>query len=187
MHRRAVKPMHTPEPQGNGVPAQQISFAVSFYLPLPGTCSRRGQHVLRISLPVKEKRHDSRRNQVLRSLHQRYRLPNRVREVTPREGSPFWSVTIAALRGSADAVRYTYFECRVVGKRAQDLVRELQSAVDGQRKVLVGFVLSDLFVEAYTHRRGDRNGDPGASLKARLLRISWASIDGEPFYKEQAA
>lgn len=112
---------------------------------------------------------------------------NRVREVTPREGSPFWSVTIAALRGSADAVRYTYFECRVAGKRAQDLVRELQSAVDGQRKVLVGFVLSDLFVEAYTHRKGDRNGDPGASLKARLLRISWASIDGEPFYKEQAA
>jgi hypothetical protein len=27
---------------------------------------------------------------------------NRVREVTPEEGSPFLSVTLAALRGSAD-------------------------------------------------------------------------------------
>ena len=41
---------------------------------------------------------------------------NRVREVTPKEGSPFWSVTIAALRGSVDDVQYTYFECRVSGQ-----------------------------------------------------------------------
>ena len=41
---------------------------------------------------------------------------NRVRAVTPEEGNPFLSVTLAALRGSADNARYTHFECRVAGK-----------------------------------------------------------------------
>ena len=34
---------------------------------------------------------------------------NRVREVTPKEGTPFLSVTIAALRGSVDNAQYTHF------------------------------------------------------------------------------
>jgi len=51
---------------------------------------------------------------------------NRIREVTPKEGSPFLSVTIAALRGSVDKVQYTYFECRVSGKQAQELVHRLK-------------------------------------------------------------
>jgi len=44
---------------------------------------------------------------------------NRVREVTPKEGTPFLSVTIAALRGSVDNAQYTHFECHVSGKQAQ--------------------------------------------------------------------
>ena len=40
---------------------------------------------------------------------------NRVREVTPKEGTPFLSVTLAALRGSVDDAQYTRFECRVSG------------------------------------------------------------------------
>jgi len=112
---------------------------------------------------------------------------NRIREVTPKEGSPFWSVTVAALRGSVDDAKYTYFECRVTGKQAQDIVRQLKPAVDGKLKVLVGFTLSDLFTEAFTFKNGDMAGDTGFSLKARLLRVSWAKVDGQPFYNEQAA
>ena len=112
---------------------------------------------------------------------------NRVREVTPKEGSPFWSVTIAALRGSVDDVQYTRFECRVSGKKAQELMRRLQPAVEGKRKVLVGFTLSDLFAETFTFKNGDKAGETGVSLKARLLRVSWAKVDGQPFYSEQAA
>ena len=112
---------------------------------------------------------------------------NRVREVTPKEGSAFWSVTIAALRGSVDDVQYTYFECRVSGQQAQKLVQQLKPAVEGKLKVLVGFTLSDLVAEAFTYKNGDKAGDTGVSLKARLLRVGWAKVDGQPFYKDQAA
>ena len=112
---------------------------------------------------------------------------NRIREVTPKEGSPFWSVTIAALRGSVDDVQYTYFECRVSGQQAQKLVQQLKEPVEGELKVLIGFTLSDLFAEAFTYKNGDKAGETGVSLKARLLRVGWAKVDGQPFYKEQAA
>ncbi|MCP3885586.1 MAG: DUF3577 domain-containing protein, partial [Propionibacteriaceae bacterium] len=72
---------------------------------------------------------------------------NRIREVTPKEGSPFLSITIAALRGSVDNAQYTHFECRVSGKQAQEIVRQVKPAVEGNLKVLIGFTLSDLFAE----------------------------------------
>jgi hypothetical protein len=112
---------------------------------------------------------------------------NRVREVTPKEGSPFSSVTIAALRGSVDDAQYTRFECRVSGKQAQEIVRQLQPAVEGKLKVLIGFTLSDLFAEPFTFKNGDKAGETGVSLKARLLRVGWAKVDGQPFNTEHAA
>jgi len=110
---------------------------------------------------------------------------NRVREVTPKEGNPFVSVTIAALRGSVDNVQYTHFECRVSGRQAQKIVRQVKPAVEGKLKVLIGFTLSDLYGETFTFKSGDKAGETGISLKARLLRVSWAKVDGQPFYKEQ--
>ncbi|MCP4286310.1 MAG: DUF3577 domain-containing protein, partial [Gammaproteobacteria bacterium] len=97
---------------------------------------------------------------------------NRVREVTPKEGNPFLSVTIAALRGSVEQAQYTHFECRVSGKQAQEIVRQIKPAVEGKLKVLLGFTLSDLFGESFTYKHGDKSGETGISLKARLLRVS---------------
>ena len=110
---------------------------------------------------------------------------NHVREVTPKEGNPFLSVMIAALRGSVDNVQYTHFECRVSGRQAQQVVRQVKPAVEGNLKVLIGFTLSDLYAETFTFKNGDKAGETGISLKARLLRVSWAKVDGQPFYKEQ--
>ena len=110
---------------------------------------------------------------------------NRVREVTPEGGTPFLAVNIAALRGSTDNVQYTHFECSVAGSKAQATVRELQSAVEGQLKVLIGFTLSNVHGEPFTYKNGDKAGQPGVSLKARLLRISYAKVDGQPFVTEQ--
>ena len=110
---------------------------------------------------------------------------NHVREVTPKEGNPFLSVTISALRGSVDNVQYTHFECRVSGRQAQQVVRQVKPAVEGKLKVLIGFTLSDLYAETFTFKNGDKAGETGISLKARLLRVSWAKVDGQPFYKEQ--
>ena len=110
---------------------------------------------------------------------------NRIREVTPKEGTAFLSVTIAALRGSVDNAQYTHFECRVSGRPAQQVVRQLKPAVEGSAKVLIGFTLSDLYAESFTFRNGEKAGETGISLKARLLRIAWAKVDGQPFYTAQ--
>ncbi len=110
---------------------------------------------------------------------------NRVREVTPKEGTPFLSVTIAALRGSVDNAQYTHFECRVSGIQAQKVMRQVQPALEGKLKVLIGFTLSDLYADTFIFKSGEKAGETGVSLKARLLRVSWAKVDGQPFYKEQ--
>ncbi len=114
---------------------------------------------------------------------------NRVREVTPKEGKPFLSITLSALRGSVDNAQYTHFECHVSGKQAQEIVRQLKPSVEGKKKVLIGFMLSDLYAESFVFKKGDKAGESGVSLKARLLRMSWAKVNGQPFFneKEQAA
>ena len=105
---------------------------------------------------------------------------NRVREVKPERGQPFLAVDISALHGSADNVEYTRFDCRVSGQTAQEIVRQLKPAIEDGRTVLVGFKIGDLYAETFTYERGERDGQTGISLKARLLRIGWAKVDGEP-------
>ena len=105
---------------------------------------------------------------------------NRVREVKPERGRPFLAVDISALHGSADNVEYTRFDCRVSGQTAQEIVRQLKPAIEDGRTVLVGFKIGDLYAETFTYERGERDGQTGISLKARLLRIGWAKVDGEP-------
>ncbi|MCB1677695.1 MAG: DUF3577 domain-containing protein [Halioglobus sp.] len=112
---------------------------------------------------------------------------NRVREVTPENGFPFLSVTIAALRGSADNVQHTYFECVVVGEEAKDLVRQLTPAVEAGMKVLVGFHLSDLQAQTFTFKQGERAGMTGVGLKSRLLRFQWIKVDGQPYLTPPSA
>ena len=62
----------------------------------------------------------------------------------------------------------------------------LKVKISGLRslKVLLGFTLSDLTGEAFTYKQGERAGTLGVSMKARLLRIVWAKVDGQPFYSE---
>lgn len=112
---------------------------------------------------------------------------NRVREVKPEGGTPFLSVTIAALRGHVDNVQHTYFDCVVSGEEAKDLVRQLQPSVEAEQKVLVGFQLSDLNAETFTFSQGDRAGETGISLKSRLLRFKWIKVAGKPFPAEAVA
>lgn len=117
---------------------------------------------------------------------------NRTREISVKRGQPFLAVDISALHGDADNVQYTRFDCRVSGKEAQAIVRELMPAVEAERKVLVGFKIGDIYTETFTYQRGEKQGQTGVSLKARLLRILWVKVDGAPFAlpapsQEQAA
>jgi len=104
---------------------------------------------------------------------------NRVREVTPKEGSPFLAVTIAAIHGSVTNVQHTYFECGVYGDEAKRIVRELMPAVEDESKVLIGFTLSNLKADAFTFKQGEKAGQPGVNLKARLIKVAWAKVNGE--------
>jgi len=111
---------------------------------------------------------------------------NRIREVSVRKGNPFMAVTIGALHGAADDVEYTYIDCKVSGGEAEKLVRRSQQAEAGGKKVLVGFRVSDLWVDTFIYEKGDKKGQTGASLKGRLLYISWIKVDGEMVYQAPA-
>lgn len=108
---------------------------------------------------------------------------NRIREVPIRKGNPILAVTVAALRGSSDEVEYSYIDCNVVGTEAEKLIRRCQQAVDANKKVLVAFRIGDIRTEAFTYEKGEKKGQPGASLKGRLLFLNWIKVDGETVYE----
>lgn len=107
---------------------------------------------------------------------------NRTRVIKPSRGDEFLAVDISALHGNAENVQYTRFDCRVTGREAQSIVRRLMDDVENDRRVLVGFKLSDLYAETFTYKNGERAGETGISLKARLIRITWVKVDGETVY-----
>lgn len=109
---------------------------------------------------------------------------NRIREVKPKRGEAFWACDIAALNGPAGDVGYTRFDCRISGREAESLVKRCRQAVYQGRKVLIGFKLGDLWTDTFVYSKGDKAGQTGVSLKARLLFISWIKVNGEMVYQD---
>lgn len=107
---------------------------------------------------------------------------NRAREVEVTRGRNFLAVDISALHGAADAVQYTRFDCRVSGSEAEKVIRRCMPKIEAEAKVLIGFRLSDIYLDLFTYQSGDKEGQMGVSLKARLLRVSWVKVDGETIY-----
>lgn len=107
---------------------------------------------------------------------------NRIREVKPKHADAFLATEISALYGASDDMHYTYFDTRVVGKEAQRVVRAAMKHLEAKRKVLVGFKLGDLYVDSFTFKSGKKAGEPGYSLKARLLFVDWVKVDGKSVY-----
>ncbi|MBV59844.1 MAG: hypothetical protein CMH65_00915 [Nevskiales bacterium] len=110
---------------------------------------------------------------------------NRIREVKPKKGDAFLACDIAALNGPSGKPEYRRFDVRVSGAEAQHLIRRCEEAVKAERKVLIGFRLGDLWVDTFTYTKGERAGQQGVSLKARLLFISWIKVDGQVVYKAE--
>ena len=107
---------------------------------------------------------------------------NRVREVPVKRSQPFLAVDISALHGDSEDVQYTRFDCRVSGSDAKAIIESLMPVIDDDKnKVLVGFKLGDLYTDTFTYKSGDKAGQTGISLKARLLRIDWVKVNGKPF------
>ena len=112
---------------------------------------------------------------------------NRVRTIKPKKGQEFLACTVAALRGSDSDVSYTKFDCRVSGADAQAIVKRLENDVAADKAVIIGFRIADIYPEMFTFEKGDRKGQPGVSIKGRLLRIKFAKVNGEPIDVPQPA
>ncbi|WP_447759521.1 STY4534 family ICE replication protein [Pseudomonas moraviensis] len=108
---------------------------------------------------------------------------NRIREVKPKKGDPFLACEIFALNGPTDNPEYRRFDVKVTGEQAQVLIRRCTKAVNMDLKVLVGFRLGDLWVDTFTYTKGDKAGQQGISLKARLLLLYWIKIEGVCVHK----
>ena len=110
---------------------------------------------------------------------------NRIREVPVRRGKAFLACDIMALHGASDDVEFTRIDCKVSGEAANELIRSCQGAIEAQKKVLIAFRIGDLWIDPFIYQKGDKQGEPGASLKGRLLFVSWIKIEGEIAYKAE--
>ncbi|MDC9604134.1 DUF3577 domain-containing protein [Xenorhabdus griffiniae] len=78
-----------------------------------------------------------------------------IRHVSTANGT-FLSCVINALNGPSDNPVYVRFDITVVGKETTSLVSRCQKAVDEDKKVLLGFTLSNPSTDIFTLKRGDR-------------------------------
>lgn len=107
-----------------------------------------------------------------------------IREITSANGL-FLSCTINALHGSTEKPEYTRFDVTVSGKQASSLIRRCQKAVDEEKKVLIGFKLSNLTADVFTLTKGAHAGESRASLRARLIKISFIKVGQNMVYKAE--
>jgi len=107
---------------------------------------------------------------------------NRIRAVPVKRGEPFWACTISAIHGAENSIEYTNFDCRVSGSEAAKVIKRLDKACQENKKILIGFKIGDLYPETFTYKSGNKQGQVGISLKARLLYIGWVKVDGDTVY-----
>lgn len=69
----------------------------------------------------------------------------------------------------------------------QAIVKRLENDVAADKSVIIGFRIADIYPEMFTFEKGDRKGQPGVSIKGRLLRIKFAKVNGEPIDVPQPA
>ena len=106
----------------------------------------------------------------------------RVRDVPVRRGPAFTAIDLHALWGTkSDEGRdqSTKLDCRVSGAPAKVAIEHLRPAIEAGKSVIVGFSAGDPTTDIFEYRSGDKAGQTGAGIKARLLKIRWARVDGK--------
>ncbi|TYG35310.1 DUF3577 domain-containing protein [Lonepinella koalarum] len=114
---------------------------------------------------------------------------NDIREVTPKKGNAFIACRIAALVGDSNDPEYRFFDCNIAGTDTEKLIKRCEPAVKDEKKVLISFVMADLWFDTFTYASDNKyhkKGETGVSLKGRLIRIKSIKIDGELKYSEKA-
>ncbi|NWA25595.1 DUF3577 domain-containing protein [Pseudomonas gingeri] len=104
------------------------------------------------------------------------------RTIDPPKGDAYQLVRVSALHGAADDCSYTDYDCRVIGTVAKELIKKCAKAINSGETVFVRFLLSGLWVVPYIYQQGEKQGQPGASLRANLLSMSMMMINGDVVY-----
>ncbi|EEG9061444.1 STY4534 family ICE replication protein [Escherichia coli] len=107
-----------------------------------------------------------------------------IRQVNYQNGT-FLSCVVNALSGPTDSPSYVRFDVTVAGKEATSLIARCQKAVDEDRKVLIGFTMSNPSTDIFTLNRGEHAGEQRVSLKARLIKVEWIKIGQDMVYKTE--
>ncbi|WP_446027538.1 DUF3577 domain-containing protein [Lelliottia amnigena] len=98
---------------------------------------------------------------------------NRIREVIPKDKrDAFLACTIRALTGTSAHPVYRYLDVRIVGTKAQEVIRNHAAAVAAGRPVLLSFRLGDVYPDVFVRTKGIHNGMADACLKGRLLHAT---------------
>ncbi len=79
---------------------------------------------------------------------------NNIRKVSGNNGELICAV-INALTGPTDNASYTRFDITVAGKESVSLINRCQKAVDEEKQVLIGFVLTGLVADVFILTKGD--------------------------------
>ncbi|MDN7429073.1 DUF3577 domain-containing protein [Burkholderia sp. AU45388] len=113
---------------------------------------------------------------------------NRVRNVEPRGGKPYLAASLSVLVGPKDKTQYSYVDVIVSGTEAIKVVEDLmQDSNEKSTKVLISFRVGDLFSNAFEYSSGDRKGEIGHNIRARLIKVFWAKVNGELVYEAPKA
>ncbi|WP_127958593.1 STY4534 family ICE replication protein [Serratia microhaemolytica] len=107
-----------------------------------------------------------------------------IRQVNHQNGS-FLCCVINALSGPTDNPTYVRFDVCVAGKEATSLIARCHKAVDEDKKVLLGFTLSNPSTDIFTLNKGEHAGEHRVSLKARLIKVDWIKVGQVMAYKAE--
>lgn len=97
---------------------------------------------------------------------------------------PFWSVSISAICGEENDVKYVKFDLNIKGdqaKQAMDVLKPFLIDDEGKsldNKVLVGFRVGDAIPEIYTVTK-EGKPEQRVCLKGRLLKLTSAKVNGQ--------
>lgn len=97
---------------------------------------------------------------------------------------PFWSVSISAICGEEQDVKYVKFDLNIKGEQAKQAMTVLKPYLIDDKgnalednKVLVGFRIGDAIPEIYTITKEGKH-EHRVSLKGRLLKLTSAKVNG---------
>ena len=101
---------------------------------------------------------------------------NRVRWVEPRRNAgrradPFLACSVSAIRGNAESPDYTYFDLRVSGSEAIEMVERLKVDVEEKRKVFIAFRIGDIYPHMYerdVRRDGSKTGEKEMAMMTTI-------------------